>query len=34
LFEAPGAKHACHRSHPELFANLVAQTAGLAAGGF
>ena len=23
LFEAPGARHACHRSHPELFSKFV-----------
>ena len=23
LFEAPGARHACHRTHPELFAQFV-----------
>lgn len=31
LFEAPGAQHGCHRSHPELFAKFVIQAAGLAA---
>ena len=31
LFEAPGAQHACHRSHPELFAKFVIQATGLAA---
>ena len=31
LFEAEGAKHACHRSHPELFANFVIQAAELGA---
>lgn len=27
LFEAPGAQHACHRSHPELFAKFVIEAA-------
>ncbi len=31
LFEAPGAQHGCHRSHPELFAKFVIQAASLAA---
>lgn len=31
LFKAPGAQHACHRSHPEVFAKFVTQSAGLAA---
>lgn len=30
LFEAPGAQHGCHRSHPELFAKFVIQAAGFA----
>jgi pimeloyl-ACP methyl ester carboxylesterase len=28
LFETPDAQHACHRSHPELFAKFVIQAAG------
>ena len=30
LFEASGAQHGCHRSHPELFASFVIEAAGLA----
>ena len=32
LFEAAGAQHACHRSHPELFAKFVIQATGQDAG--
>ncbi len=32
LFEAPGAQHACHRTHPELFAEFAIAAAGLAMG--
>lgn len=31
LFEAPEAQHACHRSHPELFANFVIEATDVAA---
>jgi pimeloyl-ACP methyl ester carboxylesterase len=33
LFEAAGAQHGCHRTHPEAFANFVIQAAGLATDG-
>lgn len=31
MFEAPGAQHGCHRSHPELFADFVIEATRLAA---